>query len=114
MQLLPIFKEAIPYEAEYKLEQFTFKLRFDYNMIGDFFTVSLFKRGEPLILGEKIVFGKALFSSYPADDRLPFPVIIPIDLSLNQTRAGWRETMDSVFLYMPTPEDAEVMENEMA
>jgi len=111
--LLPIFKNSIPYEAQYRLEGSTFTFKFNYNMVGDFFTVDLIKRGEVLVAGEKIVYGKALFTSYPADDRLPFPAIIPVDLSLHASRAGWNELMESVYLYMPLPADVEEMTSEV-
>lgn len=109
MLFLPIFKNSIPYQANYRLDGITFTFRFHYNKLADFFTVDLLKHGIPLVLGEKIVFGKALFATYPADDRLPFPAIIPVDLSGQATRAGWDEMGDSVFLYMPTVDDLEAM-----
>jgi len=109
MKLIPLFKQNIPYEAKYTLDGVTFTFKFNYNPVGDYFTVDLIKRGEVLIAGEKIIFGKALFTSYPADDRLPFPAVIPVDLSLQSNRAGWRDMMESVFLYMPMPEDVEEM-----
>lgn len=109
MLILPVYKNSIPYEAKYTFAGSTFLLRFQYNAVGDFFTVDLVKRGETLIAAEKIVFGKALFTSYPADDRLPFPAIIPVDLALLADRAGWREMGEYVHLYVPTLENLEAM-----
>ena len=113
MLFLPVFKENIPYQVNYRLEGSTFTFRFYYNQMADYFTVDLLQHGEALVLGEKIVYGKSLFSSYPADDRLPFPAIIPVDLSSQTSWAGWQEMMENVFLYMPTPDDLEEMALEM-
>ena len=101
MKLLPIFKDHVPYEAQYRLGNATYKLIFNYNYYGDYFTVDLHRGADILRTGEKVVFGKPLFSSFLADPRFPTVVIVPADLSLNTKRAGWDEMSDSVYMYLP-------------
>ena len=101
MRLIPIFKEHVPYEVQYWLGSATYKLVFQYNYYGDYFTVDLYRNADPLVIGEKVLFGKALFSTYTADPRLPEVKIVPADLSLTAKRAGWDEVSESVYLYMP-------------
>ncbi len=101
MKLIPIHKEHIPYEVQYRLGNNTYKLVFQYNYFGDYFTVDLYRNADPLILGEKLLIGKPLFSTYTANDRLPKTVIVPADLSMTATRTGWDEMSESVYLYMP-------------
>ena len=101
MRVIPVFRESVPYEAQYRLGDATYRLVFNYNYYGDYFTVDLHRGADVLRAGEKIVFGKPLFSSFLANPRFPTVVIVPADLSLNEKRAGWNEVSDSVYLYLP-------------
>lgn len=78
---IEIDKPAIPYRFDMELagEVFTFEL--NYNERFDFFTIDLYKDDEPIVVGEKIVYGRSLFSTIENDERLPKVVILPIDES---------------------------------
>src|SRR5690554_4798210 len=98
MMHLPIEKEAIPYSADIRIAGITYTFTFQYNSEGDFFTVDLARNADILALGEKIIYGKALFSSY-LDARFPILPIIPLDMSMQAERVGWQELGTSVQLY---------------
>lgn len=80
MQTIDIDKEAIPYQFDMELagELFTMELR--YNERFDYFTIDLLRDDEPIVIGEKIVYGRPLFSTL-SDSRLPKDVIFPMDES---------------------------------
>ncbi len=108
MIFIPIKKDHVPYSAQYRIAGKTFTFNFRYNSYGDYFTIDLSSDAGVLVNGEKVVYGKALFSSYRADDRLPQQAIIPVDLSMNADRAGWE---DDFYLFMPSADDLEVMQS---
>lgn len=111
MQTINVDKNAIPYSADIRIGVRTYTFTFHYNSEGDFFTVDLVQGEENLVVGEKIVYGKALFTSY-LDERFPFAAIIPIDLSMQAEKIGWQELGKSVFLYVITAEEMEAVLNE--
>ncbi len=108
MRFIPINKTHVPYSAQYQIAGKTFTFSFRYNSYGDYFTIDLSSNAGLLITGEKVVYGKALFSSYRADDRLPQQAIIPVDLSMGSDQAGWE---DDFGLFMPSADELEVMQN---
>ncbi len=112
MQHLPIYKSNIPYRAQFRLDGRSYDIHIRYNGYKDYFTIDLYDRGELLVAGEKIVHGKALFSSYRADDRFPKEPIIPIDMAMRDKKAGWQEVSESTFLYMPSADDLGLMASE--
>lgn len=96
-EYLPIEKENIPYRFDIALpiEIFTFEIR--YNDTYDFFTIDLFREGEALVLGERIVYGVPLFQDV-YDRRFPAPTIIPLDESGNEHRVTYDNLGETVFL----------------
>lgn len=104
MLYIDIDKEDIPYQfdMDIKDEEFTFHIH--YNERFDYFTVDLYKDGEVVAMGDKIVYGRALFAAYPDDAKLPQYPITPIDLGGLEKRVGWDNFMESVFLYIGEPE----------
>ena len=80
-------------------------LQINYNEVGDFYTVDLYDiEGKPIILGEKLVYGKRLWSDY-TDYRLPSIDLVPMDES-GLTRVVNRETFGkTVFLYIDSVVD---------
>jgi len=106
MRYMPVFKDSIPYSADFRIKDTSYTFTFNYNAEGDFFTVDLKKGDEVLVVGEKITYGKALFSSF-LDERFPVWPIIPFDMADNVTRAGWRELENDVFLFVIDPEELE-------
>jgi hypothetical protein len=104
VEYISIDLAEIPYRFEIELagEVFTFEIH--YNHEFDFFTIDLEKNGEVLVYGEKIVYGRPLFSAF-SDSRLPKVRIVPKDPSGQATRVGWDELETSVFLIVEPLED---------
>ena len=99
MEYVNIDKSLIPYRFNIKLSDETYTFEMNYNERYDFFTINLFKNEVPIILGEKIVYGKPLFTSY---DHLGIPriSILPFDLSGNTDRLTYENFNEQVFLYL--------------
>ncbi|TQK41973.1 hypothetical protein FB479_11674 [Brevibacillus sp. AG162] len=97
MEYIDIDKNEIPYRFEIDLAGRIYGMEIHYNYSFDFFTVNLSSNGEPIIVGEKIVYGRPLFS-YSTDLRLPKVAIVPRDLSGLSSSVGWNELGTSVFL----------------
>lgn len=98
MQYLDIDKSQIPLKVFYMLENILCELRFKYNYSHDFFTVDLYRNDEPFITGEKIVYGKPLFTL--RETFLKNTTIIPMDLSMNETRITFSNFGETVFLFV--------------
>lgn len=96
-EYIEIEKALIPYRLEIELGAELFEMEIRYNEIGDYFTVDLIKGNEVLVYGEKIVYGKPLFSEV-YDSRYPAPTIIPIDESEQESRVGYDNLNETVFL----------------
>jgi len=110
MEYIEIFKDDIPYEFEITLKNETFSLEINYNELYDFFTVDLYKNDKTIILGEKIVYGKPLFTSCTYKD-VPKVIILPYDISENEDRVTFDNMNDNVFLYV-VGDDDEILETE--
>jgi hypothetical protein len=100
MIYMDIDKSMIPYsfEMDIKDEEFTFVV--DYNQRFDFFTMDLYKNGELLIKGEKIIYGRALFGGYPDADAIPQWPITPFDEAGLEDQVGWDQLGNTVFLFI--------------
>lgn len=109
--ILPIDKERVPYQFEIELDEEIFVFEVHYNGEYDFFTVDLYKNGEPVIYGEKIVYAQPLFEAI-TDSRLPTTPIIPLDPSGQAKRVGYAELGETVFLYIGGVEDADSIRQE--
>lgn len=96
-EYIEIEKENIPYrfEIELGIEIFEFEIR--YNDTYDFFTIDLYKDGEALVYGEKIVYGVPLFSDI-YDERFPAPTIIPLDPAGLESCVTFENLNETVFL----------------
>lgn len=99
MQYIEIDKASIPYRFEIVLAEVVWQFEVRYNQEHDFFSVDLLKDDELIVAGEKIVYGRPLFSTFVAINK-PAIDIIPLDLAGNATRAGWDELNETVFLYL--------------
>ena len=80
----------------------TVSLGINYNALGDFYTVDLYdNQGNQVIMGEKLVYGKRLWSNY-VDLRIPSIDLIPLDES-GVSKVCNKETFGkTVFLYIDT------------
>ncbi|MGE7880155.1 phage baseplate plug family protein [Peribacillus muralis] len=111
MDYIPIDKENLPEMFDIDLADETFKLKFAYNETGDFFTVDLFRptgeeEDEEMIIGEKMVLNKPLWSDI-TDLSLPAPQLVPMDLSGIETCLTWGNFEKTVFLYINDQADDE-------
>ena len=100
MIYIPIEKDLIPYQFEIDIAEEEFSFVINYNERFDFFTVDLYKDDELIISGEKIVYGRCLFASYPDETKIPQNPITPFDEAGEKTRVGWVELNESVFLFI--------------
>lgn len=112
MQYIPINKNNIPEQFTINFGGDAYTIRVDYNMTFDYFTISLYKVLEnelqPIILGEKLVLGKYVWSDF-IPDILVGPQLIPLDLSGKEQRINYENFGESVFLYV---DDQEFIPNE--
>lgn len=104
---LDIEKTSIPYRQNVRIENETFGFTINYNEEGNFFTIDLYRGNELLVTGEKLVYGKSLFSTY-ADTRFPKAAIIPGDLTQQSEEVTWETLGESVFLFIITEADFNV------
>ena len=80
-------------------------MQINYNDVGDFYTVDLFDvNNNPVILGEKLVYGKRLWSDYTNPD-LPIVDLVPLDESGRTTVCNKETFGKTVFLYIDTVVD---------
>ena len=99
MRYIDIEKEKIPYRFEVVLGGETFQFEVFYNVVGDFFTVNLYKNHELVVLGEKIVYGVDLFDNLK---HLPIPkvTIRPFDTTGKADKITYENLNEDVFLYV--------------
>lgn len=108
MQHIPIEKEELPIQFVIDFGEDSYVMKFSYNAVGDFFTASISKETDEeelrdIVLGEKMVINKPLFSDFTESD-LPLPALIPMDLSQLETRISWDNFGETVFLYVQDDE----------
>lgn len=101
---LPVERAFIPYITDIRVDGITYRWIFEYNADGDFFVLQLERENDILVSGEKIVYGNELFRAH-WDERYPITPIVPLDLSGEETEAGWEQLGTTVFLYIPPPEE---------
>lgn len=97
LEYIPIEKENIPYRFEIELEAEIFEMEIRYNDLYDFFTIDLYKDGEPLVYGEKIVYGVPLFQDV-RDLRFPAVDIVPMDEAGLENQVTYENFQKTVFL----------------
>ena len=94
---VPIQKEQTPYRFEILLGAEPFEIEVRYNADFDFFTVDLYKDGEALVYGEKLVYGVPLFVDV-FDQRFPVLQLVPKDDAGLEERVGYSNLGETVFL----------------
>jgi hypothetical protein len=95
--IIDIDKQKIPYRFEILLADVLYEMEFHYNPGFDFFTVDLFKDKEPLVYGEKLVYGLPLFNDV-YDKRFPAVGLIPLDESGQSVEVNAQTLGETVFL----------------
>lgn len=96
---IEIEKDLIPYRFDIDLSDELFSFEVHHNERFDYFTVNLEKDGETLVLGEKLMLNKVMFSAL-TDPRLPKVYLIPIDESGEADRITFDNMGVKVFLFM--------------
>lgn len=99
MEYIDIEKDSIPYTFEIVLNDETFQFTINYNSVGDFFTVDLYRNSELVRLGEKLVYGQVLFENYSYLD-IPKIIINPYDTTGRALRISYDNLNEDVFLYV--------------
>lgn len=104
---IPVVKELIPYQFDIELAGEVFNLRFDYNALHDFYTVTLSKGGEVVHYGSPLIYGQRLFAeAYMNNGKFPACDIIPLDLSGEVDVVNQETFCEKVFLWIDNGEEA--------
>ncbi|MSE09213.1 hypothetical protein GKC33_11100 [Lactobacillus salivarius] len=94
--------ENLPMMFDTDFGNYNCTMQVNYNDVGDFYTVDLFDvNNNPVILGEKLVYGKRLWSDYTNPD-LPIVDLVPLDESGRTTVCNKETFGKTVFLYIDT------------
>lgn len=97
--------ENLPMMFDTDFGNYNCTMQINYNDVGDFYTVDLFDvNNNPVILGEKLVYGKRLWSNYTNPD-LPIVDLVPLDESGRTTVCNKETFGKTVFLYIDTVVD---------
>lgn len=103
MKFIDIDKDKIPYEFELNLAKETFQFQIQYNGVGDFFSLHLYKDHIPIVYGAKLVYGTPLFDNL-RHLNVPRVVLLPYDMTKPSKTKLERITYDNlgedVFLYV--------------
>lgn len=99
MKYISIEKDQIPYEFELVLGDSTFQFEINYNSLGDFFTVTLFKDHVRIIDSYKVVYNVPLFENLGYLD-IPKIIIKPLDTTGDTQAANYDSLNEDVFLYV--------------
>lgn len=105
--VIPIQATDVPCAFSIKLQDRTYRMEWQYNETGDFFTVNLAitGSGEELCFGEILRYGKPLFEQFN-DEKYPLPVIVPLCPTGEQISAITYENFgqEVQLLILPRPE----------
>ncbi|MCQ4116623.1 hypothetical protein NOU10_04365 [Ligilactobacillus sp. MP3] len=97
--------ENLPMMFDTDFGNYNCTMQINYNDVGDFYTVDLFDvNNNPVILGEKLVYSKRLWSDYTNPD-LPIVDLVPLDESGRTTVCNKETFGKTVFLYIDTVVD---------
>lgn len=104
---ITVNKKLIPYQFDIELAGERYTLRFDYNHLHDFYTVTLKKGSNVVVYNEPIVYGQKLFSGvFLNDGTFPASDIIPLDLSGRKNIVNSETFCKDVFLWIDNGEVA--------
>lgn len=101
-----INKSLVPYTFSMLLGEELFDFRVDYNETHGFFTIGVYKDGEVVCSGEKIVYGKKLFEEIYEHGKFPAIDIIPYDLSGEYDAVTFDNLSETVQLYIDNREES--------
>lgn len=100
MEYIEIDKSLVPYEFTIELDNDEYMLDVRYNETHDFFTIDLYKDGNLVVAGEKLVYGVPLFESTYEPRTHPAQTIIPLDPSGHENTVTWATLNETVFLIL--------------
>lgn len=102
---IEIDKDDLPEIFEIELAGKNVYLKFDFNTVGEFYTVDLFDNNmDSIIIGEKLSYGRKLWDGLH-DPRIPNIDIMPFDESLKEKTITPDNLGVTVFLYLMTLEN---------
>ena len=103
---IEINKDLIPYSFDISLADEIFTIEVNYNRIGDFFTLALYKDNELICAGEKIVYGVPLWKDVFQHGKYPALDIIPKAANIEDiTAVTYANLNDTVFLFVDNGSD---------
>lgn len=97
---VPINKNNLPERFEFPFGDEIFVIGIDFNKSQGYFTADLFEADmTPIVIGEKIVAKKALWSDL-TDPRLPSESLVPMDESRPDSEITFENFGETVQLYI--------------
>ena len=101
VEYIDIDPSRVPYTFTIRLDDLSFIITAKYNDIGEFFTLDLLtSRGEVLVYGDPVRFGRAMWNSFE-DERFPLPIIMPYCLTNDDISEVTQDNLgNSVRLYL--------------
>lgn len=104
---IPVNKDLIPYQFDIELAGEVFNLRFDYNALHDFYTVTLSKSGKVVAYNSPLIYGQPLFAeAWQNNGKFPACDIIPLDLSDEADVVNAETFQEKVFLWIDNGKEA--------
>ena len=119
VEYIDIDPTQVPYQFDIQLAGITYTFDIKYNNVGEFFTADLYRQKIPVAYGEKIVYGKPMFSPktqivnnktviVPQYASYPKLIILPYDTSKKENKVTYDNLGSTVFLYVRTEADLNV------
>ena len=99
MRYIEINKDMVPYTFQMSFNGKVHDFEVNYNHEHDFFTLDLAIDGEVAVLGEKIVYGRPLFSAFESTIT-SLPYIVPYDVAKEEERVSYENLGEKVFLFI--------------
>lgn len=97
MEYIPITNTDVPFKFNITLDNLSCDIHFGYNATYDFFTADLYISGKLIMQGEKIVYGKPLFTMKKT---ALTSQMIPIDISGVEHNITFDNFGKAVLLYV--------------
>lgn len=102
---IEIDKNDLPEIFEIELAGQNVYLKFDFNNVGQFYTVDLFDNSmEPIVIGEKLSYGRRLWNGIN-NPNIPNIDVMPFDESMKEKTITPENLGVTVFLYLMTLEE---------
>ena len=105
---VPIDPEAVPYRFDIDIDGDgqLYTLEAHYNSRFDYYTLDLYRDGEPVVYGAKLTYGEPVFGGL-VDERLPKSPLVPRDVAGVESTVSSKNLGKTVFLFIDGPEAVE-------